>query len=133
MPRLKTILAKPIDLDEQALRDILKVNIKKYRRRRNWSQFTLADKIDISTNFLADIEAGNTWVSAQTLVKFAKIFEIEAYELLKPEKETANSEQSPETGNANTLIKRFSQDLTVAVQESIEKAVDHVKKQYKII
>ncbi|MDR1211515.1 MAG: helix-turn-helix domain-containing protein [Spirochaetaceae bacterium] len=126
-------MAKSIDPDEQALRDILKANIKKYRHRRNWSQFTLAAKIDISTNFLADIEAGNTWVSSQTLIKFAKAFEIEVYELLKPEKEAVHSDHSPEMDDAKTLVKRFSQDLTVVVQENIEKAVDYVKKQYEIL
>jgi ribosome-binding protein aMBF1 (putative translation factor) len=133
MPRLKIILAKPVDADEQALKDNLRANIKKYRHRRGWSQFTLAAKIDISTNFLADIEAGNTWVSAQTLVKLAKAFEIEAYELLKPEKEAGGVDQGQETDGGKALMNRFSQDLAVVLQESLGKAVDHVKKQYDII
>ena len=132
MPRLKNILAKPIDADEQALRDTLRKNIKKFRRRRNWSQFTLAAKIDISTNFLADIEAGNTWVSSQTLVKLAKAFEVEAFELLKPEKEAENAGHIPENEGSKSLIDRFSQDLAVVLQETVGKAVDHVKNQYKL-
>jgi hypothetical protein len=32
-----------------------------------------------------DIKAGNTWVSALTLHKLSKTFDIEPYELLKPE------------------------------------------------
>jgi transcriptional regulator with XRE-family HTH domain len=132
MPRLKNILAKVIDPDEQALRDTLRTNIKKFRRRRNWSQFTLAARIDISTNFLADIEAGNTWVSSQTLVKLAKAFEIEAFELLKPEKEAKNAEHIPENEGSKGLIDRFSQDLAVVLQETVGKAVDHVKNQYKM-
>jgi ribosome-binding protein aMBF1 (putative translation factor) len=51
-------LAKPVNTEEQALRDILSKNVKKYRNRRAWSQFSLAAKIDMSTNFLADLEAG---------------------------------------------------------------------------
>jgi transcriptional regulator with XRE-family HTH domain len=51
----------------------------------------LAAKTDISTNFMADIEAGNTWVSAQTLVKLAQALEIEVFELLKPQNEDKNS------------------------------------------
>jgi ribosome-binding protein aMBF1 (putative translation factor) len=133
MLRLKNILAKPVDADEQALKNNLRANIKKYRHRRNWSQFTLAAKIDISTNFLADIEAGNTWVSAQTLVKLAKAFEIEAYELLKPEKEAKDTDQSQKTDGEKALMDRFSQDLVVVLQESLGKAVDHVKKEYDIV
>ncbi|MDR2941465.1 MAG: helix-turn-helix domain-containing protein [Treponema sp.] len=132
MEKMKSILAKRVTAEEQALKDILSGNLKKYRHRRNWSQFTLAAKVDISTNFLADIEAGNTWVSAQTLVKFAKIFEIEVFELLKPQKEDKDPKTKKEIDNNKAVLNQFSQDLTVVLQESMEKALNHVKKQYKI-
>jgi len=89
-------LARQIGSQEQVLKALLSVNIKKYRNRRNWSQFAFAGKMGISTNFLADIEAGNTWVSAQILAKFAQAFKIEAFELLKPEKEYKNSSELKE-------------------------------------
>jgi transcriptional regulator with XRE-family HTH domain len=79
---------------------------------------------------MADIEAGNTWVSAQTLVKLAKAFEIEVYELLKPQNEDTDPKIKKEKDK--TLLSQFSQDLTVVLQESIEKALNHVKKQYKV-
>jgi transcriptional regulator with XRE-family HTH domain len=81
---------------------------------------------------LADIEAGNTWVSAQTLIKLAEVFEIEPFELLKPEKETKNPASQGEFDEVQALISRFSRDVTSVVQDSVEKAVKHVKKQYKI-
>jgi transcriptional regulator with XRE-family HTH domain len=94
-------LARQIDNEEQSLRDILSGNVKKHRNRRARSQFALAAKINMSTNFLADLEAGNTWVSALTLIKLAKAFDVEVYELLKPD-----------------------------LKDSIEKALEHVKKRY---
>jgi len=130
--KVESILAKKVTAEEQALKDILSSNLRKYRHRRNWSQFTLAAKIDISTNFMADIEAGNTWVSAQTLVKLAKALEIEVYELLKPQNEDTDPKTKKEKDNNKALLGQFSQDLTVVLQESIEKALNHVKKQYKI-
>jgi transcriptional regulator with XRE-family HTH domain len=90
----------------------------------------LAEKVNISTNFLADIEAGNTWVSAQTLAKLAKVFEIEVFELLKPQNE--DSKIKKEIDNNKAVLSQFSQDLTVVLQESVEKALKYVKKQYKI-
>jgi transcriptional regulator with XRE-family HTH domain len=131
MDRLKSTLAKPADTEEQALRDMLSANIKKYRRRRNWSQFTLAAKIDISTNFLADIEGGNTWVSAQTLVKLAKAFEIEVYKLLKPAETDDSGGGQGEKPSGAVPIDRFSADLTVVLKDAIEKAVEHVRKAYE--
>lgn len=130
MNRLNGILAKRIGSEEQAVRDILSENVKKYRNRRAWSQFTLAAKIDMSTNFLADLEAGNTWVSALTLLKLAKAFEIEVYELLKPDSEPPNSSNEGKNNASKDMVDRFSKDLAVVLKESLEKALEHVKKQY---
>jgi len=132
MPKLKTTLKKQIEADEQAIKDILKENIKKYRQRRNLSQFALASKINISTNFLADIEAGNTWVSAQTLMKLAKAFDIEPYELLKPENTAISPEEQTEIDQTKKMMDSFSKDLAEVLKNSVDKSVDHLKKQYSI-
>jgi transcriptional regulator with XRE-family HTH domain len=71
-------------MTEQELRGILSANIKRYRYNRGLSQAALAEKLDISVNFLCNIENGNKWVSPQTLVKFAAALNIEPYELFKP-------------------------------------------------
>jgi transcriptional regulator with XRE-family HTH domain len=130
MNRLKATLAKRVDNEEQVLRDILSKNVKKYRKRRAWSQFALATKIDMSTNFLADLEAGNTWVSALTLQKLAKAFEIEVYELLKSDSETSNSFKREKNDASGVLLEQFSKDLAVVLKDSLEKALERVKKQY---
>ena len=123
---------EPIEADEQALKDILKENIRKYRQRRNLSQFALASKIDMSTNFLADIEAGNTWVSALTLIKLARAFEIEAYELLKPENKDLNPEDQEEINQSKKILDIFSKDLAEVLKTSVDKSIDHLKKQYSV-
>jgi transcriptional regulator with XRE-family HTH domain len=137
MYKLLTTLKKPlkkskdqIEPEEQALKDILKENIKKYRKRRNLSQFALASKIDLSTNFLADIEAGNTWVSAQTLQKLANAFGIEAFELLKPEKKELSPKEQKEINQSKELMNSFSNDLSEILKNSLDKSIDHLKKQY---
>ncbi|MDR0663662.1 MAG: hypothetical protein LBF80_06255, partial [Spirochaetaceae bacterium] len=79
---------------------------------------------------LADIEAGNTWVSALTLVKFAKAFEIEAYELLKPDFEMSNIPKDGQTDASKALLDRFSKDAAVVIKEALEKGLEYVKKQY---
>jgi len=123
-------LTKKIELEEKTLKDILRENIRRYRKRRNLSQFALASEIDISTNFLADIEAGNTWVSAQTLVKLAKAFDIEAYELIKPEKKVFNPTEQKKIDQTKEIIDQFTKDLAVVLKKSVDKSIDHLKKQY---
>ena len=99
-------------MEETELRQVLSVNIKHYRGLRKWSQVVLAQKLGISTNFLADIETCKSWVSSLTLSKLATIFEIEAYELLKPEK-TPNNE-------TKEAIKNIVYDISVTIEHSLK-------------
>ena len=71
-------------MTERELLKVLGGNIKLYRGRNYWTQAELADKVNISINFLSDIETGKKWPSPITLVKLADIFTIDVYELLKP-------------------------------------------------
>jgi transcriptional regulator with XRE-family HTH domain len=100
-------------MDETELRKVLSVNIKHYRGLRGWSQIKLAGEINISTNFLADIETGKSWVSSQTLAKLATIFEIEVYELFRPK-----SSPNDETKEA---VKNLVNDLSVTLEHSLNK------------
>jgi transcriptional regulator with XRE-family HTH domain len=70
-------------MEEQELRGILSSNIRRCRQRDKLSQSALAEKLDISTNFLSDIERCKAWVSPVTLVRLAAALNIEPYELFK--------------------------------------------------
>jgi transcriptional regulator with XRE-family HTH domain len=70
-------------MEEQELRGILSNNIKRCRIKGDLSQMALAEKLDISTNFLSDIERCKAWISPLTLVKLAAALNIEPYELFK--------------------------------------------------
>jgi transcriptional regulator with XRE-family HTH domain len=71
-------------MTDKELKAIFSANIKRHRQSRNLSQADLAEKLDISVNFLCNIENGNRWISPQTLVKFASALKVEPYELFKP-------------------------------------------------
>jgi transcriptional regulator with XRE-family HTH domain len=99
-------------MEEAELRRVLSTKIKYYRGLRGWSQVVLAENLGISTNFLADIETGKSWVSSSTLTKLANIFEIEAYELLKPQK--ILKDETKET------IKSIMNDISVTIEHSLK-------------
>ncbi|MCL2209270.1 MAG: helix-turn-helix domain-containing protein [Treponema sp.] len=93
-------------------RELLKIfgsNIKLYRVRLKWSQAELAENINISINFLSDIETGKKWASPITMVKFADIFNVKPYELLKP------IDLIPE--NYNSFINKFAEEIHSAVEQ----------------
>jgi len=60
-------------------------NVSARRERRGWSQEKLAEKAGVSRNAISDIENGDKFARAKTLVNIARAFETEVYELLKPE------------------------------------------------
>ena len=45
-------------MTETQLRTIVRTNIRRYRDYREWTQAELAERLDISVNFLSDIENG---------------------------------------------------------------------------
>jgi transcriptional regulator with XRE-family HTH domain len=96
-------------MTERELLKIFSSNIKLYRARFKWSQAELAEKINISINFLSDIENGKKWASPITMVKFANIFDVKAYELLKP------LDLLPE--NYCGIIDKFAEDIHYAVEQ----------------
>jgi transcriptional regulator with XRE-family HTH domain len=121
-------------MEELDLRRVLSANIKLYRNRREWSQIKLAEKLDISTNFLADIETGKSWVSSLTLVKLANVLDIEVFELFKPVQgigDPANEEASAEF---KELLTRLYNDMTISLEQSVsqtmKKSIENVFRQY---
>jgi transcriptional regulator with XRE-family HTH domain len=121
-------------MDEQELRAILSANIKRYRNRKEWSQIKLAEKLDISANFLADIETGKSWISSLTLVKLANVLDISVYELFLPLKHLENIENSEVDAKIKETLTRFTNDMTIALNDSVSKALHqslkNVSKQY---
>jgi len=105
-------------MEEKELRSILSQNIKYYRGLRNWSQVKLAEKIGISTNFLADIETGKSWVSSLTLIKLANCFNIEVYELFKP------------NSAPNDTIKETVQSLIYDISLTFQNSLENISKKY---
>ncbi len=102
-------------MNETELRTILSKNIKRYRQRKGWSQAKLAEKMDISTNYLSDIETKRGWVSPFSLVKLANALEIEVFELFKPEETTP--------ANVSTIVKKCLDDFSASLKISFDKAL----------
>lgn len=69
---------------EPDLKEILSKNIKKYRKGK-FTQETLAEAINVSAQNINDIEGKRRWPREETLVKIAKVLEIEVYQLFIPE------------------------------------------------
>jgi len=89
----------------------MRTNIKRYREYRKWTQAQLAEKLNISINFLSDIENGKKWISPASMVKFASVLNIEPFELFKPA-------DIPDP-SVSKLFSKYNDEVVQAVSESL--------------
>ena len=104
-------------MTENEFRAIVRKNIRRYRDYRKWTQAELAEKMDISVNFLSDIENGKRWISPASIVKFAAVLKIEPYELFKP----ADAQPS----SVCDLLNKYNDDVVLAVSSSLKNVYDY--------
>ncbi|GHU97794.1 hypothetical protein FACS189483_04780 [Spirochaetia bacterium] len=62
----------------------MSANIKARREALNISQEKLAELADVSAQMINGIEGCRTWVSDKTLIKLAKVLQVEVFQLLLP-------------------------------------------------
>ena len=107
-------------MDGMEVRIALARNIKIFRGRRNWSQADLAEKSGLSIVYLSDIERGNKWPYLDTLVKLAGAFNVDVYELLKPE-----NTLPPTTGK---VFAKYNEEVIAILEKSFEMAKKHASR-----
>ena len=95
---------------EQDLKNTFGLNVKIRRESRGWSQEVLAEKAKVSKNTISDIETGQKFARAKTLICLAEALETTVYELLKPD------DVKPD--NNTDIIAKYG--------EQIKKAVDRI-------
>jgi len=108
-------------MNERELRSIVQTNIKRYREYREWTQARLAEEMGISINFLSEIENGKKWFSTANMVKFASIFNIEPFELLKP------ADAPPPAVSA--LLLRYNDDVVKHLSDSLKQVFRYYYKE----
>ena len=64
------------------IRDVIKENVKTYRKKQHLSQAQLAEKAGISTTYIGEIETSRKYPSVKTLTKIAGALSVEPFRLL---------------------------------------------------
>ena len=111
-------------MNEAGLRNLFSQNIKRQRQMKGWSQEKLAEKMEISTNYLSEIETGKGWVSPFSLVKLANALEIEVFELFKPQESISKDLKN----KVNKYLDDFSTSLRVSFEKSLNDSMRKIKK-----
>ena len=106
-------------MTEKELRSILGNNIKRRRVQRDWTQEMLAEKAGVSKNTISEIETGQKFARAKTLVLLAKSFNTEVYELFKPDNVIPDK--------AADVLAQYSQEVKAALDEIGSSYLDNLK------
>jgi transcriptional regulator with XRE-family HTH domain len=104
-------------MDGQAIKDTLGKNIKILRARRGLSQADLAEKADISINFLSNIERGIKFPQPNMLSKIANSLGVEVNKLFL---------ENLVTGESKEVLNHMTEDIT----KTINLAMAEVFKRY---
>ncbi|MDR0452561.1 MAG: helix-turn-helix domain-containing protein [Treponema sp.] len=105
-------------MDEKEVCALLGQAVKRLRSWNKWTQEFLAERLEISANFLSNIENGKAWVSPRTVSKLALIFKVEPHELFMSEYSI-----SPDTRD---IFSRYAREA----EESVGTVLKELKNKY---
>ncbi|MDR1211969.1 MAG: helix-turn-helix domain-containing protein [Spirochaetaceae bacterium] len=100
-------------MTEQDIRRLFSLNLRRIRSRRDLSQLALANKADLTHNFVNDIENSKKWVSPKTMEKLTEALGIEPHELFLPDVKL----KQEEVDRLSDYIDDFSDTLIKSVHE----------------
>ncbi len=99
------------------VQELLILNLKKARYRANISQMKLAERANLSSGFIGDIEAGKKFPSARTMQNIIDALELEPFELfLDPDRGAVPYSQE--------IISRARRDLLKELVGIVNRSLD---------
>ena len=111
----KAIFSKNHRMEQIELRKRLSANLKKQRKNKNWSQFELAEKAEISEQTVNSIESHRLWPSDKTLVKIAGALKIDIYKLFLPDENCIEIESEKKDIICNSI----KENIIKLIEETI--------------
>jgi transcriptional regulator with XRE-family HTH domain len=101
-------------------RVLLAKNIKLARARLDLTQQELAEKCQVSTNYLGTIEIGGKFPSSDTLLKLASALNLKPYQLFL-------ADEDIEAFDRHELIARYTDTAKRYTTEALDKAARETK------
>lgn len=106
------------------IKTILGDNIRTLRNGKGWTQVYLADRLQITAPFLAQIESGKRGMSLELIESVAELFEIPVASLFI---EQFSNIQSSNREIRTIEIQTIEKQLQETISENIAKAFDRLK------
>ena len=110
------------------LKQLLALNIKQHRKKQGFTQASLAEKANASTQYIAMIELGRKFPSIGLLNRIASALEIDNLELFTPPPFPAEKVKNLQ----KVFLSDMEKEVAKSVNKAIQKAVKTVVNKYLI-
>lgn len=105
------------NMTESEIKILFGQNVKYLRNKKRLSQIQLAEKADVTFNFINDIENGKKWVSPVTLSKLSVALGAPLYQFFIPVQATGSDDAT------NEKLTMFSTDILNQIDEILKTTV----------
>lgn len=102
------------------INQILGDNIRTNRVSKGWTQVYLADRLEITAPFIAQIESGKRGVSLELVEKIADVFEIPVSSLFIENCDYNNISTTIKQLKYNTIQKQLTEKIINNIQEAFD-------------
>jgi transcriptional regulator with XRE-family HTH domain len=102
------------------IRKTLSINIKNHRELLGLTQEKLAEKAEISSNMVRDIEGCRTWVSDTTLINIAAALETDIYRLFMPDAIGEDENYRTVLLDLNKTFKKLRTDFDFSLEKALK-------------
>jgi transcriptional regulator with XRE-family HTH domain len=111
------------------LQQIFIFNLKKTRKERGFSQMTLSEKCDTTSNYIGQIEMGRRIPSFEKIEKIASALEIPSYELFVFESSEKKQEKKLKTKDyllkmPQNIKKEIISHLLASINKNVKASLD---------
>lgn len=108
-----------IDMTEKEIRTLFGHNLKRFRKEKDISQMQLAEKADLTFNFINDIENGKKWISPNTLAKLSSALDVQPYHFFLSVQSVQNDKYCKDE-----TLSAFSDDVLNQISKILRETVE---------
>jgi transcriptional regulator with XRE-family HTH domain len=110
------------------IREVLAVNLKKYRQIRGWSQAKLAEKVGTSTQYIGTLEIKGKFPSSEMVHKLAAALRIDPTQLVSKEIDPATIKMNSQKAVIEDIGEAVNQLVTDFFAEKVRELDDEISK-----
>ena len=109
------------DANMSKIKEILGDNIRKLRTNKGWTQVYVADRLQITAPFLAQIESGKRGTSLELIESIADLFDIPIASLFLEQNDFSEIKMNVRKVEVQTVEKQLQETISESITKAFER------------